>query len=112
MRISTGGARDRDEGLTKSLAVTAPGPNWQSLPQDWLENAGPAGSFTSGFPQQHFARPWQQDGLDPLSARAARGASEANDKSAARHPAIVPRAKRLLFFVPSIPWGITIPRTV
>ena len=103
MRNSAGGARDREDGCTNPLVLTLPSVTPpQSVPQDLLESAGPAGRFARAFPQQHFARPRQQDELDAVSDPAASGARHANEKSRARHAAMMPRANRERSLFPSI----------
>ena len=87
------------------VVLLPPRVKWpQSLPQDLAEIIEPEGSFALALRQQHFARFRQQDELGPLSDWAARGTREANDKSRARHAATTARAKRKLWFLPSIPW--------
>jgi hypothetical protein len=55
VRISACGAEPREDGGTNPFVAIPPSVNWQqSLAQDLLETAGPAGSFAL-FRQQHFA---------------------------------------------------------
>lgn len=104
-RTSMGFAQDREEDCTNPLDPMLPSIRRpQSLPQDLLESAGPAGCCGLFLWQQHCTRLRQQDELAALSDRAASGTGEANDKTRARHAATMARAKQKVSFLPSIPW--------
>jgi hypothetical protein len=77
----------------------------QSLSQDVLESAGPAGCPAFAWWWQHLPRVRQQDELEKLNDWASSGAREAKESSKARHPATMGRATRKLYFLPGILGG-------
>jgi len=72
----------------------------QSLSQELLENAGPAGAWAP-LRQQHFAWLRPQD-AGPAEDWANSCAKDAEDKTSARHAAISARIERYMSFFPSI----------
>lgn len=103
------GPNTREHGRSNPPGLIRLNADWvQSLSQDVPDTSGPAGAFTFPCRQLHFERLRQQD---EVNERAARGASEANDRNNTRDAATMLRVRQELFLVSSIPWSITIPRT-
>ena len=85
------GAKPRDEGGTNPLTAIPPSVKRpQSLAQDLLEIAGPAGCFAP-FRQQHLARLREQEAVDALKELADNCTRDAEDNNSARHAAISAR---------------------
>src|SRR5579862_9697412 len=103
-KVSAGGTTGLEEGRTSPVTVVPPSVTWpQSLPQNRLENAGPAVGFAPAFLRQQLPRPRQQERLASLNTLAASGARDAKNRSDVRHADTAPRAIRKLLFVPRIP---------
>jgi hypothetical protein len=108
-----GGAKEREDGCTNPFVLIPPSVSRpHSPPQDLVESAGPSGRVSLALRQQHFARLRQQDEADGLNERAASGTREANDRSTARHAAVMPRTQRKLSPLPSILWYRSISHTL